>query len=140
MNNSDTPQPETLGAEQPFTAFGQFGAGNLDLRVFDQTRWWVDINGSPHRITTMSEAYLVNVIEHCQQHAAYYYAAHLRCSALAFLEAVLEGSLTHALGIALAAVDTDFSEPIEWVRSTPLFGRLSAELRTRLNPAGPNPS
>jgi hypothetical protein len=31
--------------ELPFTAFGQFGANFLDLRVFDQDIWWVDRDG-----------------------------------------------------------------------------------------------
>jgi hypothetical protein len=131
MNHRDTPHPETDDVEKPFAAFGQFGPGHLDLRVFDQARWWVDITGSPHRIATMSNAYLINVVEHCERHADYYHAAHLRHSTLSLLEVVLSGSPSDALAIALETFEQSLTEPIDWIRSTPLLSSLSAELRTR---------
>jgi hypothetical protein len=131
MEYGDTPQPETDDVEKPFTAFGQFGSGHLDLRVFDQTRWWVDINGSAHGIATMSDSYLINVVEHCERHADYYHAAHLRHSTLSLLKVVLSGSPSDALAIALETFERSLTEPIDWIRSTPLLSSLSAELRTR---------
>jgi hypothetical protein len=46
----------------PFTDFGQFGPGKIDLRVFFQTDFWVDIRGTGHLITSMSDEYRSNVI------------------------------------------------------------------------------
>lgn len=56
--NDHEPPPEG-----PFTDFGQFGPGNLDLRVFLQLEYWVDIQGTGHLITSMSDAYRSAVIQ-----------------------------------------------------------------------------
>jgi hypothetical protein len=46
----------------PFTDFGQYGPGSLDLRVFLQSEYWVDIEGTGHLLTSMSDDYRSNVI------------------------------------------------------------------------------
>jgi hypothetical protein len=46
----------------PFTDFGQFGPGRLDLRVFLQSEYWVDKEGTGHLLTSMSDDYRSNVI------------------------------------------------------------------------------
>ena len=48
--------------DRPFTDFGQFGSGKLDLRVFLQDEYWVDKDGTGHLITSMSDDYRSNVI------------------------------------------------------------------------------
>ena len=50
------------GDEKPFTAFGQFGEGKLDQRVFEQNVWWVDSHGKAHLLKEMSTDYLSNVL------------------------------------------------------------------------------
>jgi hypothetical protein len=57
----DTNDNEHL-PDGPFTDFGQYGPGKLDLRVFLQTEYWVDIQGTGHLITSMSDEYRSNVI------------------------------------------------------------------------------
>ncbi|MCU1400343.1 MAG: hypothetical protein JWN62_3452 [Acidimicrobiales bacterium] len=47
---------------EPFTDFGQFGVDALHLRVFDQTEWWVDRLGRPHRLDEMTDGSRRNVI------------------------------------------------------------------------------
>jgi len=47
----------------PFTDFGQFGPGKIDLRVFLQSDYWVDIHGTGHLITSMSGAYRSKVVQ-----------------------------------------------------------------------------
>jgi hypothetical protein len=48
------------GLEQPFTAFGQYGVDQMDLRVFDQDTWWGDRLASRRtwssRITAFTDA------------------------------------------------------------------------------------
>jgi hypothetical protein len=39
----------------PFTDFGQFGRGRIDLRVFLQSDYWVDEDGTGHALTAMSD-------------------------------------------------------------------------------------
>jgi hypothetical protein len=46
----------------PFTDFGQFGPGKIDLRVFLQSEYWVDAEGRGHLLTSMSDDYRSNVI------------------------------------------------------------------------------
>lgn len=48
--------------ELPFTAFGQFGVDQFDLRVFDQDIYWVDRTGAPHLLAEMDNEYVANVI------------------------------------------------------------------------------
>lgn len=55
--------------EVPFTDFGQFGIGQLDLRVFVQDKYWVDVYGEAHLLTEMSEDYRRNVIIHLLDNA-----------------------------------------------------------------------
>lgn len=61
--------------EPPFTRWGQHPHGILDLRVFDQDIWWVDITQQPHRIEEMSDAYVANVIGFLHRYRDYYYLA-----------------------------------------------------------------
>lgn len=62
--------------ERPFTAFGQFGEGSLDLRVFDQEVQWVDIRGIPHLLQEMSREYVANVIDFLWALRDQYFAEH----------------------------------------------------------------
>ena len=48
--------------EKPFTYFGQWDRGWMDLRVFDQDVWWVDVEGRPHRLSEMTVEYRRNVL------------------------------------------------------------------------------
>jgi hypothetical protein len=46
----------------PFTDFGQYGPGRLDIRVLLQSEYWVDIEGTGQLLTSMSDDYQSNVI------------------------------------------------------------------------------
>jgi hypothetical protein len=60
---SPVPGDDDLWAvEKPFTCFGQWGRGWMDLRVFDQDVWWVDVEGRPHRLSEMTVEYRRNVL------------------------------------------------------------------------------
>jgi len=62
-----------IGTDRPFTDFGQFGEGQLDIRVFEQNIWWVDIKGKPFFIQDMSLKYVKNVIRHIIKHVDVFY-------------------------------------------------------------------
>lgn len=66
---------DLLPGELPFTAWGQYPHGSLDLRVFDQGTWWVDFHQCPYRIDEMSSEYLSNVLDHLEDDAEYFYRA-----------------------------------------------------------------
>ncbi len=40
----------------------------LDVRVFEQSTWWVDREGNEHRLLEMEDDYLLNVINHLIAH------------------------------------------------------------------------
>jgi hypothetical protein len=58
MDNDDD-EPVPVG---PFTDFGQFGQGRIDLRVFLQSEYWVDAKGTGHTLTSMDDEYRRNVV------------------------------------------------------------------------------
>jgi hypothetical protein len=109
----------------PFSQYGQFGHGKLDLRVFDQAEVWVDRFGQPHQIAEMEREYIANVrwmlLSRCEEF-------HLSCALLETLseaEKVLHGdvtwlSLREELGM-LAVCEMD---PVTWLHSTALWRAL----------------
>lgn len=116
--------------ERPFSEWGQWPTGTLDLRVFDQQDYRVDIKQVPHRIADMSQEYRRNVIAFLHTHVQYYHACELRRRALEIIEAVWTGQVggeVLALELSVAAL-TDLS-PVEWLESTPLLRRLRASLQ-----------
>lgn len=58
--------------ELPFTAWGG-DYGELDLRVFDQDTWWVDIAQRPHWLVEMPPDYITNVIALLAGNFEYFY-------------------------------------------------------------------
>jgi hypothetical protein len=114
--------------ELPFTAFGQWGEGHLDLRVLDQDVYWVDRHGTPHHLTTMTPTYRASVLAHLLEHVHSYWLATcrrevLQCVGDAWLHGTLGGELMAA---ALGALRTSDLEPRAWLESTPLMRRLRA--------------
>lgn len=123
--------------EKPFTAWGQHKQGTLDLRVFDQGAWWVDIEQHPHRLTGMSEEYLSNVIDHLTLYNREYYLASIRRQAI---EDAVHMALGRASGNVLAREaggpsGTEIEAEV-WLEATPLMRALRAQLRIRGRKAG----
>ena len=105
--------------EVPFTNFGQFGEGKLDLRVFTQDVYWVDVHGKAHLINEMSEDYRRNVIIHLLSNARFFHSGLVR-------EQVIV-----AMGQAFGyEIESSFEpniikrEALEWLEGTPLMKRL----------------
>lgn len=95
-----------------FVDFASFPPGWLDLRVFDQTIWWVDVFRRPHRISSRQhfhDDHLINVI------------MFLRTGAQRF----------HDEYFAYADQDNCWPNASEWVHHTDLMGALAAEFEHR---------
>lgn len=110
--------------EKPFTEFGQFGEGQLDLRVFEQDTWWVDIHGEPHLLEEMSTDYLRNVRLFLLEHAVMYQR---RMTLRYAIEKVQEawGEAPEGFSEYLARKSSpDTLDSESWLRQTPLFMRL----------------
>ena len=116
--------------ELPFTHWGQHPYGTLDLRVFDQGVWWVDIHQRPHRISEMDDAYIRNVIGFLHRHRDYYYRCTLRSSLLRMIEDVLlDQPNTDLLADKAGAPPLSELTPAEWLEGTPLMRALRARTR-----------
>lgn len=120
---SPVPADERLGeGEYPFTAFGQWGEGKLDLRVFDQDTWWVDRLGIPHLIEEMPKEYVHNVVSFLEKGARQFYAATL-------MRAIVQVTADTIYGMDILPglnpeVLLEMTEQ-EWLHSTPLYLKLT---------------
>jgi len=127
---SPVPRDEELWPnELPFTAFGQWGIDQLDLRVFDQDRYWVDRYGVGHEIDDMSDDYVRNVIAMLEAQAEQFHVATVVRVALEVVGDALLGRihgevLASELGVG-GIVDVDTTT---WLESTPLMRRLRDRL------------
>jgi len=112
----------------PFTAYGQWGKGLLDVRVFEQDKFWIDYSGMPHRLEEMPSDYLLNVL-------LFLNAANLRtklwlqCENLAacnrLRDLVLGGNTCETCARqALALGPIFWMGPSRWMESSPLVRRL----------------
>lgn len=111
--------------EKPFTAFGQFGPDTLDLRVFDQDRFWVDRHGTAHLLDAMPDDYRRNVIVFLVERTDRFWVdACLRAAIQAAGDALLgrvSGEILVAAAGGPAVADL---APSDWLESTPLMRRL----------------
>lgn len=116
---------ELWPGELPFTAFGQFGHGRLDLRVFDQARYWVDRYGNPHEISEMSLEYVENVIIMLSGRSAEFYSVSMLRSALQMLGDISLGRPNGDL-LACEVGGGELGElaPDVWLEATPLMRAL----------------
>lgn len=109
----------------PFKQFGQFGPGQMDIRVFDQDTFWVDKNGVAHAVGEMSHEYLCNVVRFLEDGCSYF---HLCSSAREVGESLVSALsdetpwlvLARELGVP-SVVETDARA---WLESTPLMRKL----------------
>jgi hypothetical protein len=119
--------------ELPFTAFGQFGRGELDLRVFDQDIWWIDRDGAAHRIAEISSDYVEAVVMFLREHQHYF---HLGVQMRWAIQAAGDAMLVRPVipEPAPRARDVDASS---WLEGTRLMLRLRAPDDDRDRACGP---
>ena len=118
--------------ELPFTASGQHEHGRLDLRVFDQDIWWVDIAQQPHRLEQMSDEYILNVIDHLQTHVRGFYRDTIRRGIFQMHGDMLLGRIsTDVVAEALGATPLTGLSPSEWLEGTPLMRALRRQAKSR---------
>jgi hypothetical protein len=122
---------ELWPGELPFTAFGQWGADKLDLRVFDQDRYWVDRHGVAHEIIDMEQDYVQNVVTMLESRVEEFHAATVQRWIAQSVGDALLGKLNGeiiALGLGVGSVAG--VEPATWLESTPLVRALRVRLAT----------
>lgn len=117
--------------ELPFTAFGQFGEGSFDIRVFAQDKYWVSRQGEPFLIEEMPADYLSNVVEFLCESAEYFFVAMVNKTTveLFFMEG---GPHTDATAFKVLRSMADVTHA-EWMQSTVLMKKLNQVLIRKLN-------
>lgn len=107
--------------EGPFSAFGQFGPGQLDTRVFAQGTWWVNRNGVAFRIDSeMSGQYVGAVLAFPSEHAVVWHMHDLLQRA---------GNLVDPSPCARAVcLQSAASSAGAWLEGTPLVRALRCRL------------
>lgn len=96
--------------DAPFEQWDWIGYGKIDLRVFVQDRWWVDVRRVPHEIAEMSIEYLTNVAAMLVRLADQHHSAF-----------VLSRDWDEAAQVVLM-------EPLEWMEATVLMQALRRRL------------
>ncbi len=118
---------DLLDGELPFTAWGQWEHGSLDLRVFEQDIYWVDIAQVPHRITEMSSEYRRNVIAFLRLNVDYFYTVTLIWTAVTILSDSLLGRVnSEVTARAFGAPAAGDITVLDWLEATPLMRRLKS--------------
>lgn len=120
--------------ELPFTAFGQYGTGMLDVRVFEQSTWWVDRTGQEHLLPDMEGDYLLNVIIHLIAHREQFMAVAHQRALVQHCGDLLLGYVEH--DSAARACGGDRKSPnsvsaLEWLIGTPLMTALCQQAAAR---------
>lgn len=131
---SPVPSDERLWPhELPFTAFGHLGVDMLDLRVFDQDRWWVSRVGKAEQIVEMSEAYIDNVVAFLIEHREMYFSDTQRRWFIQTLGDQLLYDEPGADLLTLAAGGPNWSDldAETWLESTPLMRALRRRVAER---------
>lgn len=123
--------------EKPFTDFGQYGFDVLDLRVFQQNIWWVNVNGTPFLIKEMSPEYLSNVLSYLVERVDGYYVGTMKYYAICLLGVKLGAKAGFSMPnnveefeVLLKAEIKNIKgqTPLEWLESTPLWVALKNAL------------
>ena len=114
--------------DHAFTDFGWGGEDSIDLRVFEQDIYWVDMHGRPHKLEEMDEDYLSNVLSFIFVHARAYHEAYAQMKVTEAAIAALKGQmhaevLAAAIGESVAQVSTP-----KWLASTPLYRKIESLL------------
>jgi hypothetical protein len=109
----------------PFSEYGQFGPGKLDLRVFDQGEVWVDRAGVAHRIETMSAEYVANVRWMLLSRSEEFHRACAMLEVLCETEKAFRGEVSWlALREELGMLAVCEMNSVMWLHSTVLWRAL----------------
>jgi len=126
----DSPVPSDDALEDgdlPFTAFGQWGPGNMDNRVFEQDVYWVNISGEAFLLTDMDETYRRNVIGFLLDNVEYFHVHAALREVSQATRSILGGNIPGSvLAAELGGAPTASMAPLQWLEATPLMRKLRA--------------
>jgi hypothetical protein len=120
LPESPVPCDKYTTDDLPFTAFGQYGEGQMDLRVFDQDIYWVNIHGEPFYLNKISPEYVSNLINFLMQHAEGNYLGYMEYAFSYAISTPHKGSLKTLFHKDENTIKT----ATEWLASTVLMQKL----------------
>lgn len=113
--------------EIPFTDFGQGDYGTLDIRVFMQDIYWVNIAGKPFLLSDMEEDYLNNVLSLLFDNAQSYYSTIARwymLELLSIVNGVIEPPWEYLEKTKDVSAALLLTTPHGWLSDTPLVLKI----------------
>lgn len=127
LPNSPVPSDTDLYPDDlPFTAFGQFGEDQLDLRVFEQNIYWVNRFGEPFLLVEMTQEYLQNVLVYLYRSVGSLYLGVLNKTMIEIVFDSINGLpngdlISHEMGTGITK-----QNPVEWLASTALMRKINS--------------
>lgn len=108
---------------KPFTDFGQYGPGVMDLRVFEQSTYWVTFEGRPVLLEDLAEAERREIIRLLLARANSLFSASLKRTATA-MRADPTGKVAGLLPLARISDQLPGMDAYAWLEQTELMVRL----------------
>jgi len=121
MDNAENPveaDKYLLQGETPFTDFGHGGHGAMDIRVFLQDVYWVNVEGKAFRLDEMSTDYLNSVLAVLFEYAEIHFAAIAKWYALelmSIMSGVIYPPWEYMEKTKEAAAEILLSNPHKWL-------------------------
>ena len=134
MDNVENPVESDLylpKGEIPFTNFGHGGRGFMDIRVFLQDVYWVNIEGIAFRLDELSTDYLNNILVILFENAETHFATMAKWYALelmSIMSGVIYTPWEYAEKTKETATEMLLSTPHEWLNSSLLVVKILALL------------
>jgi len=119
----------------PFTDFGVLGEGALDVRVFEQDVFWVDVTGKPYFLIEMPTEYLVNVEAFLRTHQDKFYSE-VKATDLEKMTSVANEAdeLKNMVEDWQNKWESLYDDAEEWLLNTPLHTKITKLIMQRLVP------
>lgn len=121
---------EQFNKDFPFENFGQFREGTIDIRVFDQDKWWVNYKGEPYLLENTDQETLSSILEFLFNNAEFLYELYITNKLISLIASDIDTESTNEeLAKRLAEMDALTGvKPHQWLASSLLSKKLNALL------------
>ena len=110
--------------------------GKFDVRIMNQTTFWINREAQILRIDEMSTDHIANVISMLEENPRRYHLAALVDATINILESMIEGRASgEVLAYELTGENPGDIPAEEWLAATPLMRHLRRTIKERRNAA-----
>jgi len=127
---------EKPNQHQPEPWMFEVQPGKFDVRIMNQTTFWINREAQILRIDEMSTDHIANVISMLEENPRRYHLAALVDATINILESMIEGRASgEVLAYELTGENPGDIPAEEWLASTPLMRHLRRTIKERRNAA-----